>query len=443
MLALLAAMSLYTARAFAANDLTPPTPVTQFTDIAESPHKAAIEYCYHYGFIKGKSATIFAPDESLTREQLVTIWSRTFHVRTAPHTFTDVPPVNGNETDLAIILMYGMRHFNGKIDTFFGRKSAATRAETAYAIVQTYLPGVIVADPSGIPADELPPVGLEYADADTMDRHTQKVVKACVDANLFEGVFAEQGGDNFAPTTALTRGELCRIFYNLFSTNAEYPVPETPTLTLPEAIKSVGENGLVEADGIVWRVLDIAQDGDYALIITNNVVDTSAWDSAPDPNVGPYVGSTLYDTVNGFYGGLNEVREYALKPLVSAFDSAGLTGLTDPLALAGADTDGIAFPLSTLDATTYFDGEDDRVAKNGEQQNTEWWLRTANTGESLYADIVATDGDIVTSYCTDLYGVRPAVFVALEAVETPEEAEEPPVDAPTFAYPAPRLSAVG
>jgi hypothetical protein len=209
MLATLAAMAMYTSRAAAA-----------FTDIGESAHRAGIEFCENLGFVKGTSATAFDPDGALTREQFATVWGRTFHLR-PPHRFRDVAQVPAGETDNAIIVMHALGFFNGVSDTEFGRKLPVTREQTATVVARTYLPGV-----DGENKYE------PWTDSASISEYARDAVSACMDMGLFDHVFT---GDAFHPQSAITRGEVCHIIYNLMYDEVEQEPPATiaPPLESP------------------------------------------------------------------------------------------------------------------------------------------------------------------------------------------------------------------
>jgi hypothetical protein len=423
MLALLCALTVFTANAFAATDNKEPSPKTPFTDIGGDPHKEAIEYCYHYGFIQGKSATRFAPNDPLTREQIATIWARSFHLRTQPHAFRDVQKLSENEVENAIIMMYGLKYFNGKSDTLFGRADAMTRGDTAFAIVQTYLPDAVPPDPAEIPPDDAD-IEISYLDKEGMPRELKKVIAVCEANELFANVFIESENENpryFQATRSLTRGELCQVFFNLFSKREGFEVPQEQPQTVAGAIKSVGTGGVFTADGVEWLVLDVADADGYALVVTKDVQSNAPWKSGAEDAAGAYTESTLRNRIKTFFAGLGEMKAVALRPVASTFDlRMSPTGVSDTLA-GDKETD-IAFALGEADVTEYFGSQTERVAKLGEDAAA-WWTRSAaSSAATLNVRVVSSTGALDTKLCTEQAGVRPALFVSLNQTYAPPQA---------------------
>jgi len=186
-----------------------------FADVTPShPQYAAIEFCAANGFINGVSATNFAPASPLTREQLALIWARTFHVK-APHTFNDVARVSGGEADNAIIVMHALGFLTGVSNTEYGRKIVLTREQAATVLARTYLPGVGGNDKYTL-----------YTDHESVSEYARNGISACIEADLFTGVFT---GDQLFPKNPITRAELCRLIYNLmYDETAVTPTP-SPT----------------------------------------------------------------------------------------------------------------------------------------------------------------------------------------------------------------------
>ncbi|MDR0906176.1 MAG: S-layer homology domain-containing protein [Oscillospiraceae bacterium] len=191
----------------------------RFTDVTmQNPQYAAIDFCAERGFINGVSATQFAPNSALTREQLALIWARTFHVK-PPHNFRDVARVSGGEADNAIVVMHALGFLNGISDNEYGRNMTMTREQAAVVLFRTYLPGVDGGDSYEI-----------YGAAADISEYARNAISACIEWHLFEGAFT---GDELFPKNPITRAELCRLIYNLMHDETEEPEP-TPTPTEEE-----------------------------------------------------------------------------------------------------------------------------------------------------------------------------------------------------------------
>ena len=84
--------------------------VGKFTDIANSPHKAAIEWGVHNELISGKTDTQFKPNDTLTRGQMMTILKK-YHDKAIRGQLEEVNTVP------SVVSGYG----NGLVDLVIGR----------------------------------------------------------------------------------------------------------------------------------------------------------------------------------------------------------------------------------------------------------------------------------------------------------------------------------
>ena len=105
-------------------------PCVNFTDINRSAwYHEGVDYVVENGIMKGKTATKFAPNDTLTREELVTILWRLDGQKepTIENPFTDVKP--GRFSTKAILWAYENNITKGAGANYFNRTGKTTRAE--------------------------------------------------------------------------------------------------------------------------------------------------------------------------------------------------------------------------------------------------------------------------------------------------------------------------
>ena len=105
-------------------------PCENFTDINRSSwYHEGVDYVVENGIMKGKTATKFAPNDTLTREELVTILWRLDGEKepTVENPFTDVP--EGRFSTKAILWAYENNITKGAGANYFNRTGKTTRAE--------------------------------------------------------------------------------------------------------------------------------------------------------------------------------------------------------------------------------------------------------------------------------------------------------------------------
>lgn len=174
-----------------------------FTDIAGTPYETAILYCQQNGFVKGTSATTFTPNGALNRAQLATIWARTLQFKDENHKFTDITPLQ-NYYDTPMIIMHSKDIINGTSTTKASPMQPITREQLALITMRTHSLGAASVNAYQMYTD--------YADISTWAR---EAISACINAGVFVGLY---DSGNFLPAKAVTRGEICKLIYNL---NAE------------------------------------------------------------------------------------------------------------------------------------------------------------------------------------------------------------------------------
>ena len=187
-----------------------------FTDIANHPHRAAIEFCFRRGYVRGVTPTTFSPNASITREHFAILWSRTLQARLS-HRFNDVQQIP-DEIDSAIILMHALRHINGVSETHFSRRTPLSREQALAIVYRAYIRGVAGND-----------AHREFTDYRNISEWAVTAVGAARRMGLLDGVFS---GNALQPQRDITRGEVCQIIYNIMRENA----PTQHTITINAGI---------------------------------------------------------------------------------------------------------------------------------------------------------------------------------------------------------------
>jgi hypothetical protein len=172
-----------------------------FTDVDESnPYKAAIEFCQEKGYVLGVSETSFEPTGKLTRGQLATIWCRVLQLKDENHSFNDITKLK-NYYDTPSIVLCSLGALKGTSDTTFSPDTFITREQLAVLTMRTYNLGVASED-----------AYKQYTDHASVSSWARDGLSACINANVFEGLYEEE---NFKPGEAVTRSEICKLIYNI------------------------------------------------------------------------------------------------------------------------------------------------------------------------------------------------------------------------------------
>lgn len=172
-----------------------------FTDVPENhPYKAAIDFCQTKGFVLGSSPTTFLPDAKLTRAQLATIWCRSLNIHDVNHSFTDITPLV-NYYDTPAIVLRSLGIISGTSDTSYSPDEDVTREQLAAITMRTYRLGV--ANPDDY---------KQYTDFASISDWARDSISACINAKVFDGLY---DGQSFKPTQPVTRGEICKLIYNI------------------------------------------------------------------------------------------------------------------------------------------------------------------------------------------------------------------------------------
>ncbi|MCD7776007.1 MAG: S-layer homology domain-containing protein, partial [Firmicutes bacterium] len=162
-------------------------------------------WAYQNGYVKGMEDGTFAPDETMTRAQFVTILYRII-------TGGDEAYVSENEcpfTDVAagqwfyryVMWAYDNKIINGTSDTTFSPDEEVTREQIAVILYRAFT------DEEEVTYDL-----SRFSDADKIDDYALNAMKWAVSIGLYEG----DPGGTIRPRDAATRAEASKILY-LFS----------------------------------------------------------------------------------------------------------------------------------------------------------------------------------------------------------------------------------
>ena len=177
-----------------------------FTDV-DSGHEYYDEilFCQSKNYISGTSATMFEPDASLTRGQLAVILCRAELLQAIPidvtkGNFTDIASLN-NYYDAAAIIMGCLGVVTGTSEMTFSPNTPVTREQLAAVIMRLLHLGADNEDAYQV-----------YNDYETISDYATIAVSACLNADVFIGLF---NGENFMPKNAVTRAEICKLIYTV------------------------------------------------------------------------------------------------------------------------------------------------------------------------------------------------------------------------------------
>lgn len=177
------------------------TSAATFSDVPDKhPYKDAINFCKDKGFVSGTSKTTFTPEGKLTRAQLALIWCRTLNLKSENHSFTDITRLK-NSYDSSTIILRSMGIISGTSNTKFTPLGFVTREQLATITMKTYNLGI--ADKEAYKV---------YEDNASISNWARDSISACLNANVFDGLFYEK---NFKPSQPVTRAELCQLIFNI------------------------------------------------------------------------------------------------------------------------------------------------------------------------------------------------------------------------------------
>ncbi len=185
------------------SDYTAPyCPSAQFTDVAlDAWYHEAVDFVLVAGLMNGMSETEFAPENNMTRAQLVTVLYRLAgspSVEGLEHPFADVAAETWY-TD-AVIWAYNAEVVNGVSDTAFAPNANITREQLVAVLYRFY------GEPE---ANTL--VLADYADANTISDYAVNAMAWAVENGIVNGLTE----NTLAPRGTATRAQIATILMRL------------------------------------------------------------------------------------------------------------------------------------------------------------------------------------------------------------------------------------
>lgn len=180
-----------------------------FTDIGSSPFKADIEWLYSEGITSGCQATLYCPNDPVTREQMASYLARMFDL---PPTGTDFFTDDENsihETNINRLAASGVT--SGCTATTYCPRALVTRAQMASFLVR---------------ADNLNTgAGRNYFNDDNGTIH-----EANIDRAAAAGIATGCGTWKYCPNGSVTRGQMAAFLHRVVLpvTPPPYPAPPPP-----------------------------------------------------------------------------------------------------------------------------------------------------------------------------------------------------------------------
>jgi hypothetical protein len=132
-------MASFVVRALQAAGHTLPAAEHRFSDVAGNAHEAAIGQLAAAGIVRGQTATSYAPDALVTRDQMASYLVRaTDWALDTTHTATDSPftDVAGNAHERAIHTAYDLGLVSGRTETTYAPRMEVRRDQMASFLVR-------------------------------------------------------------------------------------------------------------------------------------------------------------------------------------------------------------------------------------------------------------------------------------------------------------------
>ncbi len=182
-------------------------PCAKFTDVdRDSWYHEGIDYVLNEGIMVGKTDTIFGPNDSLTREQFVTVlWRMEGEPEpTVQNPFTDVKP--GRYSYKAILWAYENGITTGKTATIFDRVGKVNREQLATFLYRyVAYTGCDVSDRADLSA---------FPDTRTVSAYAKDAMSWAVAVGLIKGV-GSHGKAYLSPKSSTTRAQIATVLLRL------------------------------------------------------------------------------------------------------------------------------------------------------------------------------------------------------------------------------------
>ncbi|MCL1806105.1 MAG: S-layer homology domain-containing protein [Oscillospiraceae bacterium] len=183
-----------------------------FSDISDSIYEEYIEYCAEHGFMSGHGDGTFRPNNGMTRFDVSNVISKYFKYR-INHKFKDIPHMNIE--DNAAILMYAHGYLEGYDDNTF--KSSAMMTREMAAVMVKKICGLTLQSEEVLPH-------IDFDDEAAISHWAKDAVTIVSQYGIMVG----DTDGNFKPKDAVTRGELCRILWDINEQEWKKLIPPAP-----------------------------------------------------------------------------------------------------------------------------------------------------------------------------------------------------------------------
>ncbi len=216
-----------------------------FQDVSEGPwYFSYVAKAYDDGLMLGTGKTTFAPNDSMTREQLVAVLARLADAdlsNDSQSTFADVSSGKWYSSSIAWAQKEGI--VKGIDDKNFGLGQSVTREQLALMLSNF----VQVVDGFSLEKAENP--AAAYKDSADVSGWA----KAAVEEMRVYGIFAGDGNGRFQPKRSVTRAECAKVLVCVTMANADdkkidldYDKVTAVTLDMPEEKWSISDQQAIE-----------------------------------------------------------------------------------------------------------------------------------------------------------------------------------------------------
>ena|GEM_PF-2767118 len=286
-----------------------------FTDIAGNPYEEYILYCAERGFMNGYGDGTFRPNGGMSRFEVSNVICNYFKYR-ANHTFKDLP--HTEVISNAAVLMYAHRYLEGFGDNTFRPGSPMEREQAAVLIVKIF--DLSLQSEEALPA-------MDFHDEASISEWARDAVSTVTQYQIMIG----DTDGNFRPKAAISRGELCRVLWDINEEEWKKittPTPPEPAPTVINAADLAELSDLTpeEADGTdpVPDTLTTAAGAHFTAGVS--WTDLAA-DDKMDP--GTTVGTVTLTAETGYTFTGTDIDEDALKAVFTMGDpDVAITGNT-------------------------------------------------------------------------------------------------------------------
>ena len=182
---------------------------TPFTDIADSPFKADIEWLYAQGITGGCTATLYCPKDSVTREQMASFLARMFSLPATTNDYFTDDETSTHEANINRLAASGIT--GGCTTTTFCPRALVTRAQMASFLARA--------------AKLTVGAGRNYFYDDNGTTH-----EANIDRTAAAGITGGCATWRYCPSATVTREQMAAFLHRVVNpgTPPPYPAPPPP-----------------------------------------------------------------------------------------------------------------------------------------------------------------------------------------------------------------------